>query len=371
MKLLDRYIFREFALALAGVVGFCSLLIIVGMIFENFQDMIDNKTPLDKAALFFLCSVPNQLIQIIPIAVTLAVLFSIGALARNNEILAFTTNGVTPLRVAIPIIFGGVLVVGGIMWASETAIPRLQQYAHYLDNRYVRAKSEQTLSTEDDVFARGQQNRIYMMPAYSIRDKRMSKPQIYDMAPGYAVVARRIAADSAQYEQTAKDEASSRWVFANASVWTFDADGNLASFETTPSLALDLEPDLAGILEQRKDPEEMNFRELKQHIERLRERGQPANEFMTDLILKITFPAGTLFVMLIGFSFAVRSRAGSATSAMGAGIVWAFAYYGFNAVMRALGHAESLPATVAAASGCVIFAALAIAFFRRSQRWYA
>ena len=48
VTILDRYIFREFALALAGVIGFCSLLIIVGMIFENFQDMIDNKTPLDS-----------------------------------------------------------------------------------------------------------------------------------------------------------------------------------------------------------------------------------------------------------------------------------------------------------------------------------
>jgi lipopolysaccharide export system permease protein len=372
IKILDRYIFREFVMAIFAVMAFCALLILVGMIFDSFQDIIENDTPIVKAIEFFLCSLPTRLLMITPIASMLAVLFSVGSLARTNEILAFMTNGVSSWRIAAPVLFGGLMVFAGSMLVSEYVAPPLQQRATYINLRYIQGKAESKITTEKNVFVRGDGNRIYLMRAFSIVENRMVEPQIYDMDDQFSIVRSRIEAQSATFLRNDPEGKKSDWLFKNANIWKFDEAGNLVSFVSYPGdVTVYLEENLPEILSQRKAPEEMNFAELRRHVAILMARNQPVYEFMTDLILKITFPLGVLIIMVIGFSYAVRTRAGTVMSAFGRGVTWAFAYYMVSAVLRAFGHSGAVSPYVAAVLPSIAFSLAAAYYFRQSYRWYA
>src|ERR1043166_8384879 len=141
--ILDRYIFRELAMSFIAVMAFCTLLILVVGIFTKFQDIMKNDVPLDKAFWYFVFSTPYQVMQIVPIAAMLGVLFSIGNPARNNEMLALMTNGVHGLRIAAPVIFGGLVVFVWAVFMNEIVVPPAEQQARYLDRRYLAGESEE------------------------------------------------------------------------------------------------------------------------------------------------------------------------------------------------------------------------------------
>ncbi|GIX44638.1 MAG: YjgP/YjgQ family permease [Candidatus Hydrogenedentota bacterium] len=371
LRILDRHLLREFWLAFTAVLAFCALLLLVASIFDKFQEMVENNTPWNMAALYFLCSLPFKLIQVIPIVVTLAVLFSVGTLARNNEILAFLTNGVHSLRIAAPIVAAGLAVAAGVFVLNEFFVYRLEERARYLERRYIEAKSEAKLLTRKDIFTRGLANRFYLMKLYETREQRMYRPQIVDMTDDYSTLRQRIEARYATLVANRPEENRSEWILTDPRIWSFDEQGNLRSFyEKVGDHTVYLEPDLPIILGQRKKPEEMNFFELARHIGILAARQQPVNELVTDWQRKLAMPVGIVLVMLVGFSYAMRTRAGNAMSMFGRGIVWAILYYAVSAFFAALGHSEALNPYIAAWLPNIIFAALAARYVQKSYGWF-
>lgn len=372
IKILDKMLLKEFWLAFCATLAFCALLLVVATIFEKFQDILENNSPLDKTVLYFLCSLPFKLLQVIPLAGALAVLFSVGGMARNNEILAFLTSGVHSLRIAAPIAISGALIAAGVFIVSEFFVARLEQQARYLERRYIEAKSEAKIASRRDIFVRGIGNRFYLMKLYETREGRMYNPQIVDMTEDYSTLKQRIDAKTATLIVDKPEEQRSEWILENPRIWTFSDGGTLRSFEEfRGQRKVYLEPDLSVILGQKKKPEEMNFFELRRHIQILAERDQPVFEYATDLYRKLSFPLSVVLTMLLAFSYAVRTRAGNATSSFGYGIAWAIGLYAANALFGALGHSGALPPLWAAWLPTVGFVVASIFYIRKSYRWYA
>lgn len=370
--ILDRYIFREFAISFVAVLGFVALLLLVAAVFEHLDDILKNDTPTGKAFEYFLSGLPFRVMQAVPIAATLAVLFSVGSLARTNEILAMMTSGIHALRIAAPILFGGLLIFGVSVAMNELVVPPLENHAKYLELRYIEGKEESKITAERNVFRRGRDNRFYLMKRYYIPESRMDSPLIVDLMPDYTSVRNRMEADSAVLLANEPDQKRSSWEFANLRQWSFDGGGRLTSFSETPgTTTLMLEEDLTTILSQKKEPEEMNYAELAQHIRILADRNQPVHGLRTDLDLKITFPLGILVIMMIGFSYAARTRAGTVMKAFGYGTLWAIIYYAASAMLRALGHSGTVSPFIAGYFPLVAFAVVAAYYLRKSYRWYS
>lgn len=370
-SILDRYIFREFAMAFFAVMAFCALLLLVARVFDKFGDILQNEPPMRVIILYFATSLPFLLVQIIPVAAMLAVLFGVGGLARNNEIVALMTSGVHSLRLAVPVLFGGLLISGGTFLVSELAIPPLQRAANYYELQ-LEGKDVVRATSQRQVFARGRDQRYYMMPLFNPIENRMISPVIVDLNIEGSALVQKIEADEATLLPARQADGKTFWELKNPRIWKFDSQSRVTSYEAHPDTAVyELEENLSQILAQQKDPEEMNFRELQAHIQLLAEREQPVKAYETDLFLKIMFPAGIMVVLIIGFSYAIRTRPGTAMTLFGYGIVWAFAYYGLTAVMQAIGHSGTLSPYIAAFLPFAVYAALAAYYMHRSSRWYA
>jgi lipopolysaccharide export system permease protein len=210
------------------------------------------------------------------------------------------------------------------------------------------------------------------MKMYESREMKMYAPQIVDMTDDYSGVKQRSEAKSATLVANMPEERKSEWILSHPRIWSFDEKGSLRSFQKFDNdVTVYFEPDLSTILSQKKKPEEMNYFELRRHIDILSQRDQPVHEYVTDLLRKISFPLGVLIIMVIAFSYAARTRAGTVMSAFGYGILWAVGYYALNALITALGHSGSVNPYIAAWLPNFVFLFVAVHHLKKSYRWYA
>src|SRR5580692_6017109 len=107
MKILTRYILLEFSKPFILSLLAFSILILVIQVFNDIRIILECKPGLLLALKYFLLQIPELLIKIIPIAILMAVLFSLSHLSKNTELIAMRAGGVSVFLVAVPLFFWG------------------------------------------------------------------------------------------------------------------------------------------------------------------------------------------------------------------------------------------------------------------------
>src|SRR5690349_18715205 len=109
MKLLDRYIVRNFIQPyIYCIFGFLSIWLIYD-ISDNSSIIFDTRAPFGLVAHFYLTQIPEVLVILLPVALLLALLFSLGRMSRANEIVSMLTAGVSVPRIILPLLVIGLL----------------------------------------------------------------------------------------------------------------------------------------------------------------------------------------------------------------------------------------------------------------------
>jgi lipopolysaccharide export LptBFGC system permease protein LptF len=96
-----------------------------------------------------------------------------------------------------------------------------------------------------------------------------------------------------------------------------------------------------------KDPEDMNYRELRQYIEALTASGYDISKYIVDLRAKFSYPFVSFVMIIIGFPFALKSPRSGAAMGVGLSVFIGFTYWIILQLGISLGHANILPPTLA------------------------
>ena len=108
MRLLDRYILRHFLQAyFYCIAAFISIWFIFD-ISDNISTFLEHRVSRALIAKYYLTQVPQILVILLPVALLLALLFSLGRMSRSNEIVSMLTAGVSLPRVLAPLLLVGV-----------------------------------------------------------------------------------------------------------------------------------------------------------------------------------------------------------------------------------------------------------------------
>lgn len=109
MRLLDRYVLRNFfepfLLCFGGIIS----IMLIFDLYGNIQDFIEYHTPPLTVARFYLTQLPAMAMLALPVGLLLALLFSLSKMSRHNEIISMLTAGVSVVRVVVPLIIMGIL----------------------------------------------------------------------------------------------------------------------------------------------------------------------------------------------------------------------------------------------------------------------
>lgn len=371
MKVIDRYLAWEFLRSFLVVIGIVACLMVVADVFEHLGDMMKNNTPWRYAVLFVVSGLPFKLLEVVPMSAMVAVLFTVGIMARNNEILAMLTGGVSIYRVALPLFLVGLFISITAFVVSETISPNAQRLSNALRRTYIDGKLPRYRNR--DIVASGVNQSSFAISNYRYDDRGevMQQVTVWWVDPERWVMRKRMDASAGEFTGIAPN-GDTKWDFDRLVETSFDFRGHLDELTLHPAdqtFTRQLSPGLNITLRSRQKPEEMNFRELRQYVGLLQIRGVNTTAFETDLYLKIAYPLGAVLLTLMGIACGMRAQKGSLVMGFGIGMVLAVSFFMITATSRALGHGGlQLPAELFAWAPTVLFGLAASFMIWRSGR---
>src|SRR4030066_1134790 len=123
MKILDRYLIKQFLLTIIfGLLAFTLIFVVIDMM-ENLDDFIDQNVSMDIILNYYLVFSPEIIKLITPVAVLFAALFTAGKAANLSELTAIKASGVSLFRFMLPFIITTVLISFFSIYFSGYLVP--------------------------------------------------------------------------------------------------------------------------------------------------------------------------------------------------------------------------------------------------------
>jgi lipopolysaccharide export system permease protein len=354
MKILSRYLAREFILNfLLALAAFTTTYLIVEF-FERVNAFMVNQAPLPLMAAYFLSKIPGIVYQISPPAVLLAAIKTLGQMSRHNEIIAMKAGGVALSQLARPIL-GTVLVICFVLLGiSEFLMPQTNQNARALRDQIIHKKKSVVTFKQSQIWIHSFQA-IYNIQLYDPEKNVLQGVTIFRFDPAFRLT-ERVDARSAHWEK-------GQWVFSDVSVTKFPP-GGFPVRKMHPRLVLYLPEAPNDFRIAEKNPDEMNYRQLREYVQKVERDGYNARKYRTAMHASLSFPFVGMIMAMLGIPLALRKERGAGIAvALGLSILVSFIYYGVFSFSLALGNAETLPPFVSAWLGNLIFALVGIYLF--------
>jgi lipopolysaccharide export system permease protein len=358
VKLLDRYVLREFLTYLAlGLAGFISIFIVVD-IFEKIDVFLDHRAEATLVARFYLYRAPEVVVTVLPVALLLATFMALGQLNKFGELTAMRASGLSINRILMPV-FGvaACAAVGALLLGEFVVAPAARERDRIYDEQ-IQHLRRQAPAERADVTLLGQGGRIFYMRLYLVNEQRMHEVALQEFRNGE--LTQRVDAAEATWD-------GKEWVFTSGFVRTFqDGTETARPFDRIVVRGIAERPE--DFAKESRNPDEMNFLELRQHIDKLRASGARVANYLVDLHLKLAFPLINFIIVLIGASLATRLRMQSAALGFGLSVGISFLFYAFMRTGQALGHNGALAPYVAAWLGDIVFGIVGLVMIAQAQR---
>jgi len=352
ISILHRYIAKEFLATLAICLIALTTLFLVFDIFERMRIFVREEAEWHFVVQYLLFKIPQIIQLMMPVAVLVSTLISIGRLSQNSELTAMRACGASVIWLVSPLIMFGLLFSFLMLLFSETVVPAatLQSEEIY---RYDIRDRDQTGEYDRSDFWYRVDNTFYSIALYNSRDKILNSMSIYDLDDKFDLTKRT---DAVRATWQGKDAG---WVMDGVIESTVNDDGTLVTqtFEQLPLLIKESPEDFYNM---KRRPETMNYEQLGEYIKKLQQEGVPVTEYLVAQAAKIAFPFVNLIVVLVAVPFAlITARAGTMTMSFVIGVSIGFGYYIFHAVFTSLGSAELLPIVASAWSANIILGSIA------------
>lgn len=356
MRLLDRYLLREFLVPLSYCL--CGFLIfwVAFDLFSELHTMQEKHLLARDVAEYYVVKSPEFLILVLPIALLLALLYALTTHARHNEITAIRASGISLGRLCAPYLAVGFLASLALFALNEFLVPKTDQMAEKILQRRVERKlsPEQKHVVENLDFVNSRvpgEGRKWHIASYNTRTLEMTAPLA--QWPSTNGTRLWLSADHAVWTNR-------MWVFSGKVREHLEADGKLRPLLFTNSLAMpeftetprELESEIAvseqwGIRSTRRADiplsEVFNYLRLHPHPER-----QLRLWLQTKMYGRLAGPWTCLVVVLLGVPFAAASGRRNVFVGVAASIFIVFSYFILQQFGFAFGSAGLVPPLIGA-----------------------
>jgi lipopolysaccharide export system permease protein len=341
MKRIDRYLIGRFLFSLVwSLIAFWAIFTVVDLV-EHLDKFIDKGAPALYVALYYVYYSPFIFILVVPIAVLLSTLFSVGFLSKRNELLAMRAAGVSLLRIAMPFLFCGLVVAALVMVAGETIYPRMEQRRADLTEQFLSGGGKPSQIVYPNLFAPGMDGRVFYFKSFNA---------VQRLGTGVTVQTFRDGRMTELLEMRNLRYQDSLWIGESGQRRLFETSSDSAThYEAFDRMVFTGWRELpADFVRKRIDPQRVGYFDLKAAIQRIRATGGDPTFEETELLLKIAFPFLSFLVVLIGFPIAARTKHSGLAMNFGIAMMITFAMRVVIEVFRSFGHNGDIPAWVAA-----------------------
>jgi lipopolysaccharide export system permease protein len=353
MRILDRNIIKTVLSVFFGCILLFMFLYVIVDVFEHLDDILKQKTDLIMLRQYYLAYLPVIFVQITPIACLLAVLYTLGSLNRNNEIIAMRASGLSIWQITKTAIVFGIIVSIFVFLINEQIVPKSQGVIEKIKLQ-MQTKNNKKL-IENDVIRNlsmyGLKNRLYFVNKFSLKDNTMEGITILEQDK-YQNITKKIVANKGVWQDRL-------WTFYNSFSYEFDEAGQIKNdpiFYKEEVMSISETPkDFLSLVQL---PEFMSISQLDDYIFRLSKSGADTvvRNLKVDLYQRLTFPLTSLVIIIVGIPFALKiKKRVTALASFAICFILGFLYYVSSALGVAFGKAGYLPPVVAVSLSHVLF----------------
>jgi lipopolysaccharide export system permease protein len=367
MKILDRYIIRQFLVSLLfGLIAFILIFVIANMM-ENLDDFIDTNAPTKIIIEYYIAYIPEIIKFMLPMAVLLAALFITGRLSTQNELAAIKSTGTSLYRIMAPFLIVAFLISLLSIVFNGWVVPYANQKKFYIERLHLN-RSITSIDRYNILFQEGRR-RIVSINYYDPQAKCARQVSIQDFDSQDMTILRQ-RYDALRMQWIQPDEADVQkgsWVLLNGTARSFiDSAQTLSRFDSLKVGKLTLTP--IDIEKKQRTPDEMNYTDLHEFIENQKRAGQDVARWLVEYHFKLAFPFASVIMILFGVPFASsRPRTGAALG-FGIALAVAFIYLIFMKASQVFGYNGDLNPIFTAWLANLIFLVAGIANLFKVQK---
>lgn len=250
------------------VLGAALGLLLMQAMYDDFRDLLEDGAAATDLAVYYMIKLPSYLSVVLPLALLVSLLYTLGQMHRNHEITALRAAGVGLFRITRGIWVAGVLLCGVTWYINATVIPwSIEESGMIRENLAYRSQLKDHAVDRVGVkasvaFDNRKDGRMWFFNRYSQFTRR-----------GYGVTVVELDAERREKSRLLAREAwrnpeGGGWVFRDGREITMDPeDGEVAGtarFSEKVRKDFNEDPELMLIFDAR--PQDLSFTELRRII---------------------------------------------------------------------------------------------------------
>ncbi len=324
MKIISRYLAQEFITNI--------LLVMLGLLFMfAFFDLLQELDSIGKGnygitqvLAFVVLSSPGHVYQVVPVAVLIGAMHTLGQFARNSELIVLRVSGVSMLSLAWRLFSVGVVFAFLTFLVGELVTPLSEKTAQRL-----------RIKATDSVIAQDFRSGLWIKDGLSfvnvesvLPDAELLNIHVYEFDETFKL---RLISDakSARYDENA-------WTMHDVTQTIFKEDKVLATQYKQAVWQSLIRPELLNVL--LVVPEKMSALSLYSYIKHLSENKQRTTRHEIALWSKLIYPLACVVMVLLALPFGfVQQRSGGVGAKILLGVMLGISYQILNRVFVHLG----------------------------------
>lgn len=348
MKIFKRYFWQETSINI--------LMIMLGLLaMFSFFDLIQELDSLghgdygiNKMLLFVLLSIPGHIYDVVPVAVLVGMMYSLGTLGRNSELVVMRVSGLSLLNIGTILIKVGLLFTLITFLVGELITPISEKMAQRM-----------RIQATDSVVAQDFQSGLWVKDGRSfvnvetvLPDSTLLNLTIYEFDENFKL--RSISnAKKGDYEDK-------QWGLSSVTQTKFNDHKNIEQntiqtqfFNKAHWISL-IRPELLNVL--LVAPEKMSAWNLRSFINHLETNKQKATRYQVAFYAKMIYPLACMVMVILALPFGfLQQRAGGTSTKIFVGVLLGVVYQIMNRVFIHLGVLNDWPPLMSAITPTILF----------------
>lgn len=360
MKLLDKYIARQFfSTYVFASISFTSLFIVVNLI-ENFGRFIDKEIQAEQVLLYYWSLIPETILLISPLSTLLASLYVTGRMSGLSELPAMKAAGAGMHQLLKPFLAVALLISlfnilnAGWLYPKASALKNRFEAEHF-------DRTFENISSSKHLHILESRNRILSIG--SLDQQKSTGLNISLETFDGPVIASRIDAKKISYDQSLD-----RWILHDTQTRVFSNNGVLYS-KNPGRDTLKLSLSASSLRDLSIQPDEMDIIQHYRYIDEKQGAGfSNLGRVIVKFHNKLALPLASLIIILIGVPLSSQKKHSGLALEFGISLFIGFIYLGLQRTLSTAGYRGLLDPVLAAWLPDLLFLFVGIVIYKTANK---
>lgn len=355
MNKLDIYIIKNFIKSfILGMMMFF-IIFLLGESIKLTGWIIEGKFTLEEALKYLLYGLPEIIINTAPLGILLGSLLSISKMAKQLEITAMKTNGISFFRISLfPLIFSFFISMV-ILYINYDFLGKANSEKSLLKVQKIE-KVESVKKEKDFVMVKVDKNTVLYGGNVKKDKGEITGVQIIEIDDNFQNIKYIYTGSMAFLKEN-------KWYFKDLKKYDVEKNESINMGEREYKLDITMDELLADPVISKN----LTMVELREKIVYFNRVGADIMDLLIDFYYRISFSFSSFVMAFIGLALGSRYVRGGVAVNIGASVLIGYSYYGVSTILKSTAQRGSIPIYLACFIPLIVYFIIGLNLFKKSE----